>query len=57
MNGKKAQGMLTTNVQLSEPKGSRSCENLKKPRYSIGRGLECYAMLPMRKVIFTGLPC
>lgn len=57
MKGKKAQGTLTANALLSEPKGSRACENLKKPHYSTGQALKCHAMLPTRKVFFTGMSC
>lgn len=56
-NSNKAQGTLTTNVQLSEPKGSRACKNLKNPSYSAGRGLQCHVMLLMRTVFFTDASC
>lgn len=56
-NGNKVQGTLTANVQLSEPKGSRACENLKKPNYSAGWGLQCLVMLLVRTVFFTDASC
>lgn len=56
-NSNKAQGTVTTNTQLSEPKGSRACVNLKKPSSSAGRGLQCHARLLMRTAFFTDTSC
>lgn len=52
-NGNKAQGTLTANVQLSEPKGRRAYENLKKPSYSAR--LQCHDAPYENSIFYSGI--